>query len=180
MKQKGNQSLTYDYKNQLVRYSDADKTVEFRYDPFGRRIAKQVKLSNSQTPHITNFYYEGYRVIEERDGSDNLKRQYIYGSGIDELLSMDIFENGTSKPYYFHHNLIGSITGITDGQGNLIELVEYDPYGKAYFLKPTGNPENPYEITVTSTIGNNYLFQDREYDPETNLYYFRARYYDPE
>jgi RHS repeat-associated protein len=30
-----------------------------------------------------------------------------------------------------------------------------------------------------STIGNNYLFQGREYDKETNLYYYRARYYDP-
>ncbi|MEM3036420.1 MAG: RHS repeat-associated core domain-containing protein, partial [Thermoplasmata archaeon] len=122
---------------------------------------------------------EGYRVIEERDGSDTVKKQYIYGSWIDELLRMDIFENGTASPYYFHHNLIGSITGITDNTGNIVELVEYDPYGKPYFLRSTGNPDNPYEITVTSTIGNNYLFQGREYDPETGLYYFRARYYDP-
>jgi RHS repeat-associated protein len=30
-----------------------------------------------------------------------------------------------------------------------------------------------------SSIGNNILFHGREYDAELNLYYFRARYYDP-
>jgi RHS repeat-associated protein len=180
LKQKGNKNFTYDYKNQLVKVQDPDKTVEFRYDPFGRRIQKKVELKNSQSSQITNYYYEGYRVIEERDGSDNLKKQYIYGSGIDELLRMDIYENQTPTPYYLHHNLIGSVTGITDENGNLIELIEYDPYGKPYFLKPTGNPENPYSIQNESTIGNTYLFQGREFDPETGLYYFRARYYDPE
>jgi RHS repeat-associated protein len=93
---------------------------------------------------------------------------------------MDIYQNQTPTPYYLHHNLIGSVTGITDENGNLIELVEYDPYGKPYFLKPTGNPQNPYELSESSTIGNTTLFQGREYDPETGLYYFRARYYDPE
>jgi RHS repeat-associated protein len=180
LKQKGNKNFSYDYKNQLVKYTDPDKTVEFRYDPFGRRIQKKVELNNSQSSQITNYYHEGYRVIEERDNSDRVTKQYVYGSGIDEILRMDIYQNQTSTPYYLHHNLIGSITGITDENGNLIELVEYDPYGKPYFLKPTGNPQNPYESSESSTIGNTTLFQGREYDSETGLYYFRARYYDPE
>jgi RHS repeat-associated protein len=180
LKQKGNKSFSYDYKNQLVKYTDPNKTVEFRYDPFGRRIQKRVELNNSQSFQITNYYYEGYRVIEERDNSERVTKQYVYGSGIDELLRMDIYQNQTPTPYYLHHNLIGSVTGITDENGNLIELVEYDPYGKPYFLKPTGNPQNPYESSESSTIGNTTLFQGREYDSETGLYYFRARYYDPE
>jgi RHS repeat-associated protein len=180
LKQKGNKNFSYDYKNQLVKYTDPDKTVEFRYDPFGRRIQKKVELNNSQSSQITNYYHEGYRVIEERDNSDRVTKQYVYGSGIDELLRMDIYENQTPTPYYFHHNLIGSITGITDENGNLIELIEYDPYGKPYFLKPTGNPQNPYESSESSTTGNTTLFQGREYDSETGLYSFRARYYDPE
>jgi RHS repeat-associated protein len=34
-------------------------------------------------------------------------------------------------------------------------------------------------VIPKSTIGNNILFQGREYEPETNFYYFRARHYDP-
>jgi len=32
---------------------------------------------------------------------------------------------------------------------------------------------------TSSSIGNDILFQGRRYDKETNLYYYRARYYDP-
>ncbi|MBI3951782.1 MAG: RHS repeat-associated core domain-containing protein [Acidobacteria bacterium] len=31
----------------------------------------------------------------------------------------------------------------------------------------------------TSSVGNPYLFHGRRYDPETQLYYYRARFYDP-
>lgn len=48
LRQKGNQSFAYDYKNQLVKYSDSDKIVEFRYDPFGRRISKQFTANSQQ------------------------------------------------------------------------------------------------------------------------------------
>ena len=40
------------------------------------------------------------------------------------------------------------------------------------------DPNNP-TVVSNSTIGNAILFHGRRYDPETNLYYYRARYYDP-
>jgi len=40
------------------------------------------------------------------------------------------------------------------------------------------DPQNP-TIVANSVIGNDILFQGRRYDRETNLLYFRARYYDP-
>jgi RHS repeat-associated protein len=42
------------------------------------------------------------------------------------------------------------------------------------FQKPDPNQRKE------SYVGNTTLFQGREYDPETGLYYFRARYYHPE
>jgi RHS repeat-associated protein len=51
--------------------------------------------------------------------------------------------------------------------------VYYDIYGLPTFKDAAGN------VIPKSSISNNILFQGREYDPELNLYYFRARYYDP-
>jgi hypothetical protein len=58
-----------------------------KYDVFGRRIQETVtKGTQSKT---RNFYYSGNQLIEERDGSYNITRQYIYGNGIDEIIRSD-------------------------------------------------------------------------------------------
>jgi RHS repeat-associated protein len=169
--QKSTQHNIYDYKNRIVRATDVDSTVKFKYDPLGRRIQKEVTIGSQIK--TTNFYYSGHQVIEERDGSDQVTRQLIYGNGIDEVIRVDKYTGTTSTPYYFHRNAIGSITAVTDANGNIIERVYYDIYGMPTFKDASGN------VIPKSSIGNNILFQGREYDPELNLYYFRARYYDP-
>jgi RHS repeat-associated protein len=112
-------------------------------------------------------------LIEERDGNDNITRQYIYGNGIDEIIRMDVYDGGTVSSYYFHTDAIGSVTAITDENGNIVERYTYDIYGMPTFWDASGN------VIPASSIGNNILFQGREYSPELNLYYFRARYFDP-
>ncbi len=59
---------------------------------------------------------------------------------------------------------LGSVVNLTDSLGKVIESYTYDEYGK---------PLN------SSSVGNRYFFTGREYDKETGLYYYRARYYDP-
>jgi RHS repeat-associated protein len=174
LSQKGNQHFTYDYRNRLVSVENGTKTTSFKYDVLGRRIEK----TSTSGPAI-RYYYDGYQVIEERDSSDQPQKQYVYGNGIDELLRMDKFSGGTAKSYYVHTNAIGSVTAITDNEGNLVERVSYDDYGKPTFTYYLTDPQNP-AIRDSSIIGNNCLFQGREYDPETGLYFYRARYFDPQ
>ena len=169
--QRGTQHLTYDYRNQVVRVVGVNATTDFKYDPLGRRVQKNV-ISGSQSK-ITNFYYSGQQVIEERDGNDNVLNQYVYGNGIDEIIRMDKYNGTTAIPYYYHTNAIGSVISVTDADGNVVERNEYDIYGMPTFKDAAGN------VISKSSIGNNILFQGREYDEETNLYYYRARYYDP-
>jgi RHS repeat-associated protein len=169
--QKGTQHYIHDYRNRIVNATDGSSTVKFKYDALGRRIQKDVTIgSQSKT---ANFYYSGHRVIEERDGSNQVTRQLIYGNGIDEVIRIDKYNGATSTPYYLHRNRIGSTTAVTDASGNIIERVYYDIYGLPTFKDAGGN------VISKSSISNNILFQGREYDHELNLYYFRARYYDP-
>jgi len=127
----------------------------------------------------TNYYYDGGRVIEECDGLDNdtLLATYVHGNGIDELLQaeypIDSDQHPISGTYYFHENTLGSIYAVTDNNGVVVERYEYSIYGKVSFFDGPGTPISD------SAIGNCYLFTGREYDPETGLFYYRARYYSP-
>ncbi|MFC2146714.1 RHS repeat domain-containing protein [Acidobacteriota bacterium] len=169
--QKSTQKMYFDFRNQAVRVTDGIATTENKYDALGRRLQKIINtISQSYTE---NFYHSGHQVIEVRDGNDQVKRQFIYGNGIDEVVRMDASSGSTVTPYYFHSNAIGSTTAVTDADGNVVERYKYGLYGMPTFMDAAGN-----EIP-NSTIGNNILFQGREYEPETNFYYFRARHYDP-
>jgi len=94
------------------------------------------------------------------------------------MFKTDWNDSGTMTPYYYHTNGIGSVTAITDSSGNLIERVDYDIYGMPTFWDYKTDPNNP-SIVSNSLIGNSILYHGRRYDKETNLYYYRARYYDP-
>jgi len=160
----GNIYYDYDYDNRLVEVVTPSQTINFKYDPYGKRIEKDIDGT------ITNYLYDGDQVITEYDGTGVLLRKFIYGPGIDEPILMDEGAN----TYYYHYDGLGSVTEITDSNGVLVERYEYDIYGKVTIKDSQDN------ILVESSVSNPYYFTGRRFDLETGLYYYRARYYDPE
>jgi len=75
--------------------------------------------------------------------------------------------------FYFHADGLGSIVALTDASGQLVETYRYDVYGQPIIQDASGS------ALAVSSVGNRYLFTGREYDSETGLYYYRARYYHP-
>ncbi|SFV64373.1 Wall-associated protein precursor [hydrothermal vent metagenome] len=70
--------------------------------------------------------------------------------------------------YYYHRDNQGSIIALTDKEGNIVESFIYDEgYGKILEHHKEVQTHNPYAYTA------------RELDNE-DLYYYRARYYDPQ
>ncbi|MEK6589051.1 MAG: RHS repeat-associated core domain-containing protein, partial [Nitrospinota bacterium] len=116
------------------------------------------------TPRATYYVYDNEDIIMEyqlRTPNSKLKTiRYIHGPGIDEPLVIE--QKG--KVYYYHADGLGSITALTDGKGKVVQRYDYDSFGK---LKRYGNK-----------VKNSYTYTCREYDRETELYYYRARYYD--
>ena len=141
----------YDYNSKMA--SVGDKSVTYKYDALGRRIAK----------NNTSFYYAGDQMVEE--STDDAVTSYLYGNNIDEALQM----SRKDEAYYYHTNHLGSIMGLSNKEGKIVEKVEYDVYGMPTFL----NADD--KVLAASTIGNNILFTGREYNAETGDYYFRAR-----
>ncbi len=154
-------SYVYDSENRLVQINTQPVTgnsqlVTYKYDPFGRRIEKNVNGV------ITRYVYDREDILFELDGSGNIITEYLHGPGIDEPIAM-IRNNQT---YYYHADGLGSIVAITNATGAVVQRYEYDSFGQiTYVLDP--NFKQPYTYT------------GREYDEESGLYYYRARYYDP-
>ena len=57
----------------------------------------------------------------------------------------------------------------------MVERYRYDPYGETTILAADGTT-----VLTASTVGNPFRFTGRRFDVETDLYYYRARYYDPD
>ncbi|MFQ5873861.1 MAG: RHS repeat-associated core domain-containing protein, partial [Dehalococcoidia bacterium] len=131
----------------------------YRYDALGRRIAKEVTQAGSTT--ITRYIYDNEDILLELDGANVLQARYTHGPGIDEPLVM---LRGT-QAFFYHVDALGSVWDLTDSTGTIARSYTYDSFGQ--LLAQTGTLANPYTYTA------------RELDPETGLYYYRARYYDP-
>jgi RHS repeat-associated protein len=75
--------------------------------------------------------------------------------------------------YYLHADQLGSIIAITRKDGTLIEQYAYSAFGEVRIFNGSG-----VQIQE-SQVGNIFGFTGREFDSESHLYYYRARYYDP-
>jgi len=63
--------------------------------------------------------------------------------------------------------------GLTNAAGTLVERYTYSAYGSLGIYAANGT------VRTSSTYANRYTYTGREYDPDLNLYHFRARWYDP-
>ncbi len=70
--------------------------------------------------------------------------------------------------YFYHSDHLGSTTYITDRDGNATQFVSYKPYGEALVDDHSTSFEMPWK------------FNGKEFDSETGLYYYGARYYEAE
>ena len=64
---------------------------------------------------------------------------------------------------------------LTNESGGMVQLYAYTPYGKRTAMKANGTL-----VTNLDNLKTNYGFTGRYYDQETNLWYFRARYFSNE
>jgi RHS repeat-associated protein len=135
--------------------------LTYTYDPSGRRIEKKY-----DGELITRYVYDGDHCIAEYDINSNLKRKYIYGPCVDEPVCMIEATVSPAATYYYHFDALGSVVALTNGSGNTVEVYEYDVYGRVG-MADANHP-------------NRFLFTGREFDKETGLYYYRARYYNPQ
>jgi RHS repeat-associated protein len=151
-------SYTWDFENRLtsVTLPGTGGTVAFKYDPTGRRIYKSLSIGGTSV-----FAYDGENMIEETNSSGTVVARYTQTENIDEPLAM-LRSSATS---YYNADGLGTFTSLANGSGALTQTYTFDSFGKQ--TASSGSVVNPFQ------------YSGREYDTETGLYYYRARYYDP-
>ena len=69
--------------------------------------------------------------------------------------------------FFYHSDHLGSTSYITDAKANITQFDAYLPYGELLVDEHSSSEEMPYK------------FNGKEFDQETGLYYYGARYMDP-
>jgi len=132
-------------------------------------------FSYGKTETITTFVYDsaGQRVKKiaggttttylgkDYDVTASTSSKYIFLG--DKRISM---KDSTGNLLFYHEDHINSSNVISDASGNQSALYEYDPYGAT--------------ATHTGATDIKHQFTGKENDSSTKLYYYGARYYDPQ
>jgi len=156
------QSFVYDQKNRVTGMSTPGKSFYFKYDPSDYRIK-----NNDGGFNTRNYYLEGEHLEAIYDETFQLQDQYFRGVVVDEVVhGLHYDSSGNESGTTYHHDHLRSVTSLVETLGSAQATMQYGPFGE--LITETG-----------SDNGNRLHYTGRELD-DSGLYYYRARYYDPE
>jgi RHS repeat-associated protein len=155
---------TYDIENRLIsvtRFTSGVSpfTVSYEYDPFGRRLWKEVDGTKRY------FIYCDEGLAGELDQSGSLTKAYGWKPNSPWTTDPIFIREGESY-YYYHNDHLGTPQKLTAQNGQVVWSAKYTAFGEAV-------------IDPASTLTNNLRFSGQYYDSETGLHYNYNRYYDP-
>ena len=163
------------------------------FDSYGSD-PRRIQYAGSETDGLSVDYKQKYvqqlQVIKDNyatfavpyNGEDN--NDYVDGKGFccnDGSLeaaqsralaraAKNNFQEGDTyekMQFYYHPDHLGSSSYITNLNGEVVQHIEYVPFGEVFIEERNNIWNTPY------------LFNAKEFDEETGLYYYGARYYEP-
>jgi len=146
-------TYSYDYENRLTQVKKNGQTIaQYVYDSGGQRIKKTEGAVTEV--HI----YQGLDIIYQRFTGNDTTTKRIYGAG------RQVAEIQGGGVRYLHQDFLGSTRVVSDPSGVVRFSSSYKPFGPSH-------GESGHET---------HKYTGKPQDSATALYYFGARYYDPE
>lgn len=170
----GSQALAYDAENQLKVFSQAGTTVvEYGYADDGARLWKRVNQDPNQVQLWIGKIYE-----EKNDTAVPSVKHTLFHvfAGDQQVCTFEagsaLAQSGGSSSligYYYHEDNLNSSSVLSSSGGAQQEYNVYFPFGRT---QATSSQPGTFQISRQ--------FTGQVKDDETGLYYYNARYYDPE
>ncbi|MCO5169927.1 MAG: DUF6531 domain-containing protein [Planctomycetes bacterium] len=156
---RGATRFTYDHDDRLVAVTRADgQTVRYGYAPNGARLWREEGGAR------TGYLHDLADVVGEVDAEGNVLASYVHGPGADDLLAA----RREDRTYFYHWDLVRSVTALTDDQGQVAARYGYDAFGA--LTRAEG----------AAAEWNRFRFTSRPWDAAAGLYDLRARSYAPD
>jgi RHS repeat-associated protein len=159
--QAGSNTYTYDNNGNMI--GGGGRTIAYDYDNRPSSI--------TQSGVIGFVYdYQGQRVKKSGPSSTTyIGKLYEITAGVNTKYIFSgtkrIVSKTTSATNYYHTDHLGSSNVITNTSGTMVEEIYYFPYGATRL--------------DSGSVDVKHKYTGQEEDPETGLYYYGARYYDP-
>jgi len=168
------------------------KVLEYKYDPVGRRIIRLVTDNiNPQKSNTKKYYYDGSNILAELDAENNLTASYThsplrpddilgakftsYATPIGALSEGQVLAASSGNVYYLKDRL-NTVNEITNATGDIVQKMEYSAFGVLRSVKDAAGGEVDF---AAAPVRTSFAYTGREFEPELGMYYYRARYYDP-
>ena len=183
----------YSSENQLKSFKVVEngvlkKEVTYLYDALGRRVAKNVRDLTAESDPIKTFnrryVYDGQEILLEYNGNNQLLARYTHsGLRTDDVLAADVTSDGVSAglaqntgSYQYLKDAQGTVNDIADNSGNKLQQYVYSAFGELLGIKDAYGAD----VSAAPPVRTSYSYTGREYDSESGMLYYRARYYLPE
>ena len=147
-------------------------TQENRYNGSGQRISKaETKLKNDLNGETTetsktDYFYQDGTVLYTKDADGNRSSMNLLGTSANVIATSR--GTGNSESWYLYNKDIReSTTSIIGANGTAAATYEYDDFGNTM-------------VTSGRNFDNEICYTGQIYDQSSGLYYYNARFYDPE
>ncbi len=170
----GHYEYFYDEQNRLKkarRFVDAPivpvAESAFGYATIGWQMTSATSAGVTQS---FNYGYQGELLKEDIAlGNEPANSHWYVNAGVDQPL----WSGGASGDYFYLRDVNGSVYGVANGVGTMLERQRYDGHGATAYTSNSGAPRDQHNLDTT--LG----YMGRTYFPGVGLYNFRHRFYDP-
>jgi len=175
-------TYAYDVTGRMVKgVNHAGQDSSYIFNGLGARVGTSTEGGNNTTEYVMDYMSSVPKELLEcnKNATDEIVQRYVYAGRHKIAADVSLSTNGPiatdtlASTLQYHTDRLGSITHITDSNGNVQAKASYDEWGNRY--KHFTSSQNSKSKVLIELIQN---YTGHSYDHVLGQYYSKARMYD--